>query len=152
MLMNTMNIRGSIVGVAIGLALFALFFLLFSEIKSASPQAQSVKPDNHWAKVDHQLSTLYEEYQLYLERGGFEVLGQFKSRNRLLSVTNDTVAVDLVASDDPDLLLQDLKGLGIEKRAVVGRVISVRLPITAIEALPHLDSLRFARPAYARTN
>ncbi|MGC1953318.1 MAG: S8 family serine peptidase [Gammaproteobacteria bacterium] len=150
--MNQMKRRRSILSSAVALALLGSPSALFAETAGGPLQGNLVELDEAWAKVGDHLSALHGEYQSYLEGGGFEVLGRFQPSNPFLPLTDGMVVVDLIASGDPKVLLQDIEALGLEKPAVVGRVISGRLPITAIEALTHLEGLRFARPAYSETN
>jgi hypothetical protein len=77
----------------------------------------------------------------------------FRSANRFLPVANDWVTIDAVAAGDPRALEADFRGLGAQHNiAVSGRVVSARLPISAISLLESLASLRFAKPAYSATN
>lgn len=149
--MNELKLKRSILSSAMALALLGSSSALVAETGGSPLQGPPVELDEAWAKVGDHLTALYGEYQSYLDRGGFEVLGQFEPSNPLMPITNGMVVVDLVASGDPKDLLPALETLGLEKPAVAGSVISGRLPITAIEALTHLEGLRFARPAYART-
>ena len=59
------------------------------------------------------------------------------------------VSIDTAAAGDPEVLAADLEALGLEGGAVFGRMVSGRLPIPAIPVLEALDSLQFARLAYA---
>jgi subtilisin family serine protease len=148
--MNEMKRRGSILSSAVALALLGSSSALVADT-GGSPQGTLGELDEAWGKVGNHLTALYAEYQSYLDRGGFEVLGRYQPSNPIMPITNGMVVVDLVASGDPKDLLPALEALGLEKPAVAGRIISGRLPITAIEALTHLEGLRFAQPAYART-
>ncbi len=62
------------------------------------------------------------------------------------------VRVEAVAATEPTRLLEGLRGLGLESGATVGRVVSGRLPVAAIEDAAALASLRSMRPSYARTH
>lgn len=69
-----------------------------------------------------------------------------------LTVTADgLVAVDATASGDPLTLLADLEALGMRYSAQAGMVVSGLLPISALEDVAGLQSLRAVRPAYALT-
>ena len=57
-----------------------------------------------------------------------------------------------MAAGDPEVLAADLEALGLEGAAVFGRMVSGSLPIPAIPVLETLDSLQFARLAYAMAN
>lgn len=73
--------------------------------------------------------------------------------NRFSSpVRGDKVVVDAVASGDPAALLADLKKLGLQQASTYGSVVSGLLPIKAIDKVAQLNSLQFARPAYAIKN
>jgi len=105
------------------------------------------------SKAGSGLYALHGEYQTYLETSDAYVRGPsgFTSRNPLARIAEGYVVVDTAAEGDPKALASDLEALGLEDPAVFGHMVSGRLPIPAIPALENLASLRFARPAYART-
>ena len=67
-------------------------------------------------------------------------------------VANDRVLIDAVAAEDVNVLKADLEALGMREAVAFGRIVSGRLPISAISALNGLASLKFARPASATTH
>ncbi len=117
-------------------------------LAGAHAQADSGK-DGPLAKVSHDLAVLYVEYVSYIEQGSNE---PFNPSNPLLRVIDDRVVIDAVASGDVNALRSDLEALGLHKAAAFGRIVSGWLPISAVEDMAALDSLKFARPAYAKTN
>lgn len=70
----------------------------------------------------------------------------------LLQVYEGKVVIDAVASTDVNVLLSDLEGLGLEKGSTFGSYVSGLVPISALSSIANLDSLKFARPAYALNN
>ena len=106
------------------------------------------------AKVGQDLLTLYAEYQAHLKdtSGQGAAAPAFKSSNAIAPVAGGYVVIDATASGDAEALAADLRALGAENVTAFGRMVSSRLPITAIPALQDLASLQFARPAYATTN
>jgi hypothetical protein len=70
----------------------------------------------------------------------------------LLQVYDRKVVIDAVASTDVNVLLSDLQGLGLEKGSTFGSYVSGLVPISALSSIANLDSLKFARPAYALSN
>jgi Subtilase family len=101
------------------------------------------------AKVDPNLTVLYDEYVSSLAQGGGAA---FTPSNPLLRVSEGLVAIDAVASGDVHVLQADLEALGMQGAVAVGRIVSGHLPIAAIKGMAALASLQFARPAYAATN
>jgi subtilisin family serine protease len=103
-------------------------------------------------KAAHDLLALHREYQAYLQQADAEARGPsgFRSRNFLAPTAAGYVSIDTAAAGDPEALAADLEALGLQGGAVFGRMVSGRLLISAIPALEALDSLKFARPAYAR--
>lgn len=96
------------------------------------------------------LLAIYDEYQQYLNTpvpAGTK-RPVFISRNTLARVDDSNILIDAVAADDPRILVEDLKRLGIQDSAAFGRMVSGRLPISAIPALQTLRYLKLARPAY----
>jgi hypothetical protein len=67
----------------------------------------------------------------------------------LLQVYEGKVVIDAIASTDVNVLLSDLQGLGLEKGSTFGSYVSGLVPISALSSIANLDSLKFARPAYA---
>ena len=104
-------------------------------------------------KVGQDLLALYAEYQVHLKDTSAQgAAPAFKSSNAIAPVAGGSVVIDATASGDAEALATDLRALGAENVTVFGRMVSSRLPITAIPALQDLASLQFARPAYATTN
>jgi len=106
------------------------------------------------AKVGQDLLALYAEYQAHLKDTSRQgaAAPAFKPSNAIAPVAGGSVAIDAAASGNAEALAADLRALGAENVTVYGRMVSGRLPITAIRALQDLSSLQFARPAYATTN
>jgi hypothetical protein len=106
------------------------------------------------AKMGADLMALHAEYQAHLQQtsGKGTATPAFQSSNTIAPIAGGSVVIDTAASGDPEALSADLRALGAENVAVFGRVVSARLPITAIPSLQDLSSLQFARPAYAMTN
>ncbi len=109
--------------------------------------------DGPLAKVGMDLALLYYEHQSF-KASGKE--GVFRSSNRLAPVTQnatgvDLVTVDAVAAGDTKSLRAALEALGLQDAADFGRIVSGRLPITAIPAMAALPELHFARTAVAMT-
>jgi hypothetical protein len=94
------------------------------------------------AKVGPELQTLYEAYQTAQQTGA-----PFVSIDPLVPVVDGRVTIDAVASGDVDDLKKDLVALGLVQAASAGRIVSGRLPVSAIAAMAALPSLRFARAA-----
>jgi hypothetical protein len=80
-------------------------------------------------------------------------LAQLYDRHRSGRVSpDDRVLIDAVAAGDVNLLKADLERLGIHEAVAFGRMVSGRLPVSAIGALNGLASLQFARMAHATTH
>ena len=95
-------------------------------------------------KINPALMALHAEHATHAaQRNGLP----FVSGNILTRVVNERVVVDAVADGDVLALKTALSTLGMQNIAVFGRVISGRLPISAIPALDGIASLRFAQPA-----
>lgn len=135
-----------------------VMFLMLALLGGSTFAVQSAPPeqglfagiaDQKLTKISHDLHVLHQEYQAYLDQGGG---GTLRPSNAVLPVISDRVVVDAVASGDTNVLLADLKALGLQKAAAYGRMVSGQLPIAAIGDLDALDSLNFVRPAYATTS
>ena len=73
----------------------------------------------------------------------------FQSSNTIAPIAGGSVVIDTAASGDPEALAADLRALGAQKVTVFGRIVSARVPITAISGLNRLSSLQLAHLAYA---
>jgi hypothetical protein len=123
--------------------------LLFFACGSGSQPASAQGKKRWLSKVDHDLTVLFKENETFLQGGS---AGAFKSSNPYLRVVDGLVVIDAVASGEGKDLLADLEALGLQNGATFGRMVSGQLPIEAIDDLAGLDSLKFARPAYASTH
>lgn len=65
--------------------------------------------------------------------------------------TGPFVVIDAVATTTGSLLLTDLETLGLRHSATFGVMVSGQFPISSLDALAALSSLRFAEPALATT-
>jgi hypothetical protein len=73
------------------------------------------------------------------------------SATTIAPIAGGSVVIDTAASGDPEALAADLRALGAAKVTVFGRMVSARVPITAIPTLKDLSTLQLARPVYAAT-
>lgn len=101
------------------------------------------------AKVSSDLLSLWAEYQAYSSEADPRT---FQPKNSLLPVYDGRVVVDAVASGNTDILLADLKNLGLQRASTYGSFVSGLLPIESINETTRLISLQFIRPAYQRLN
>ncbi len=128
------------------LAVFVMTFLILAG--GAGAQTASGK-HGPMAKAGFALASLHGEYEAYVGQQGS---GKgFKPGNPLLPVLGNRVVIDAVASGDAGALQSDLEALGMKKAAAFGRMVSGQLPVLAIDDMAALDSLKFARAAYAST-
>ena len=124
---------------------YIVFFLFISGTLAT---AQSGK-GGPMAKLAHSLLNLHEQYTTYLTQRSAV---SFSSSDPLVTVVDQRVVVDAVASGDPNVLKADLESLGMEHAIAFGRIVSGQLPVSAIPAAARLTSLRFARSAVAVTS
>jgi hypothetical protein len=95
-------------------------------------------------KVSPELQRLYAAYRAAQQTGTPLVFD-----DPSVPVSDGQVTIDAVASGDVDDLKNDLVALGLDHAASAGRIVSGRLPISAIAAMAALPTLRFARAAMA---
>ena len=113
---------------------------------SASGQIDKNGP---MAKLTDGLVRLHDEYATYLTQ---RTLGPFSPGDGLISVVEDRVVVDAVASGDANALKTDLESLGMQHAAVFGRIVSGELPVSVLASAARLATLQFAQPATAILN
>jgi len=99
--------------------------------------------------VDHVLIELHDQFRLHKESS--QDSGPFKTANSMLRIVDESVLIDVVAADSTAALENDLRLLGATHVSSYGRIVSCFFPIERITELAVLDSLKFARPAYAAT-
>jgi hypothetical protein len=95
------------------------------------------------------LSAEYQAHQQAVRRGAAEP-GDFSAQAAIAQAVDEfeeTVAIDAVAAGDPQDLKAALEPLGAEVKAIAGRIVSARVPLSQLSALESLDSLQLARPA-----
>ena len=108
--------------------------------------------DGPMHKIGMDLVVTYLEFAEFQARGGRKALGSaFKPGNPLVRTHGETVVIDAVATDSTETLRQELVDLGMQHTAVFGHMVSGYLPIRSLKDVAALDTLRLARPAYART-
>ena len=113
---------------------------------ASSAHAQVNKP---FSQLSPSLVRLSERYTSYsAQRSTIPYI----SRDPLVPLVGDRVAIDATAADDVNALTAELIGLGMADAVAFGRIVSGHLPIASIAALESLKSLRFASPALALTN
>ena len=115
-------------------------------VSSAKAQTSKGGP---MAKLTHSLVLLHEQHAAQLRQRS---AASFRSNDSLVTLVNDRVVVDAVASGDVNVLKADLVSLGMQQAVAVGRIVSGQLPISAIPAAAGLASLRFAQSAAAMTH
>jgi len=113
------------------------------------PAGLSAKKSSKASSVLTSLRREFLEHRSRVATG--EALGPFKSASPLVRVAGDDVVIDAVASGDTSNLAAELEALGATSVSIFGAFVSAHLPITAIDSLDRLPSLRFARPASAIT-
>ena len=132
--------------VMLGLAVFLIWW------GGGSASAQSAK-NGPMAKLAQSLVNLHEQYTTYLAQRSAV---PFSSSDPLVTVVDQRVVVDAVASGDPNVLKADLESLGMQHAVAFGRVVSGQLPVSAVPAAARLDepeiraSLPWRSPARAR--
>jgi hypothetical protein len=121
-----------------------LIFVIDSHAQTGSEPTRT--KDKLLDKVDPDLVVLIEEYR---QQGRSD---PFTPGNPLLRLVDGRVLIDAVAIDDATVLLADLEGIGLQKGAAFGRIVSGQLPINAIDNLANLESLHSIQPVYAATH
>jgi len=114
-------------------------------VSSAKAQTSKAGP---MAKLTPSLVLLHEQHVAQLRQRS---AAPFSSNDPLVTLVNDRVVVDAVASGDINVLKSDLVALGMQQAVAFGRIVSGQLPIAAIPAASGLASLRFAQSAAAMT-
>jgi Subtilase family len=124
--------------------IFAAVHIL--SVSSAKAQTGKGGP---MAKLTHSLVFLHEQYVAQLRQRSAV---PFSSNDSLVTLVNDRVVVDAVASGDVNVLKADLGSLGMQQAVAFGRILSGQLPIAAVPAAAKLASLKFAQSAAAMTH
>ena len=128
--------------VILGLAVFLMWW------GGGSASAQNTK-EEPMAKLAHSLLNLHEQYTTYLTQRSAV---PFSSSDPLVTLVDQRVVVDAVASGDVNALKVDLESLGMQHAVAFGRVVSGQLPMSALAAVASMASLQFAQPATAILN
>ncbi len=124
------------------LILVAVFVLA-----GGSANAQNGK-NGPTAKLMHRLEALHEQYSKHLAQRSTLA---FSFNDPLVTLVDDRVVIDAVASGDAEVLKSHLVSLGMQDAVVFGRIVSGQLPISALPAAAALATLQFAQSAAAMT-
>lgn len=109
--------------------------------------------DGLMVKLGLDLTLIYQEHRDFKMKGGEFVLRRpFKSSLKLAHIRDEKIVIDVVAGGSINTLVQELTVLGMESITTYGRMVSGRIPIASLEQAATIASLRFARPAYAKTS
>jgi len=112
-------------------------------------QAQQSGKNVPMAKLTHSLVKLHDQYATYLAQRS---AASFNFGDPLITLVDNRVVVDAVASGDVNELKADLESLGMQQAVAFGRMVSGQLPVSALPAVAGMASLQFAQPAAAITN
>ncbi len=97
------------------------------------------------AKAGPALNKVFAEHQAHLKA---QPKQHFTPGNPFLQYAPGKIVIDAVASGDGNILLHDLKGLGLKQGARAGRIVSGWLPLGIIKKALDLESLRFISASY----
>ena len=107
------------------------------------------------AKTTLGLDVLYQEFQQHkatAKAAKTRAVTPFLSKQTMVKVMADNrIVIDAVSISNPQALKGQLEALGAEVTGVAGKIVSARLAVDQISALPELPDLLFARPALAFT-
>jgi VCBS repeat-containing protein len=82
-----------------------------------------------------------------------QAMADFIGSNTLATIHEGYIAIDVAATNgDGASILDDLAAIGLIRGAAFGASAGGLLPLDAIDNLAALDTVKFARPAYAMTN
>jgi hypothetical protein len=104
------------------------------------------------ARVGFDLALLFHEHRDFVARR--QATGKkdiFKFSRGVTRIKDELVVVDTVAAGDVMELMAQLQAHGMQQPAVYGRMVSGLLPISSLEKVAQLSSLKLARPAVARS-
>ena len=113
------------------------------------PGIHAVKPGGALAKLDGALTKVYFEF---MDHQRTAPAAPFRPHDRLVRMVNGRVLIDARAAGDADLLLSDLRHLGLDKGSRFADVVSGWLPIGALHKAAELNSLRLVAASVPMTN
>ena len=134
--------------------------------KSVRGSRQKDGEQGPMAKIGLELALLYHQYQAEGPRG-IRRLREAPERSKRASsdprtvrsrvrspiaASGRTVIVEALSNGEGTALLSDLRRLGMERGAAMGRLVSGRLPISALREAAELSTLRGMVPSYARSH
>jgi len=100
--------------------------------------------------VDHALLELLQEFNRH--KSDSQPDEPFQAANSQLRIVDNSVLIDVIASDNVNKLENDLRRLGATHLSSYDRTVSCFFPISNIEQLVVLESLQFVRPVIAITH
>ena len=103
------------------------------------------------SRLSPDLKKLYDNSTLNAQKaisGLSKTIPNNDALNKYMQIKGDRVVVDITAKTDVNAAKTELQKIGLEVKAVYGRVISGIIPISALPQLEAATSVKFARPAY----
>jgi PKD repeat protein len=118
-------------------------------LPDSHPGIKAVKPGGALAKLDGALTKVYFEFMDH-QRTAPAI--PFRPHDRFLHIVKGRVLIDARAAGDAELLLSDLRHLGLDKGSRFADVVSGWLPVGAIRRAAELYSLRALSASIPMTN
>lgn len=97
------------------------------------------KPVGPWAKADGAVRAVVSQFRRHVEQGE---PGAFEPGNPTLQHARGRLTVDVVAVDDPETLLRDLRRMGMKDATLYGNTVSGSLPVGQIARVIEIENLR----------
>jgi predicted outer membrane repeat protein len=104
--------------------------------------------DGPLSKAGGELARLYQRQRAGLQKKKQKAIGE----GLAATVSDNKVVIDAAASGSAKALMEDLEELGLRQAARSGRIVSGRLPISAIAEAADLSTLQFMRPSVTRSS
>ena len=126
-----------------------LGFVVFGICFGGGSASGQIEKNGPMAKLTDSLVKLHEQYTTYLTQRSAV---PFSSSDPLVTLIDNSVVVDAVASGDANALKTDLESLGMQHAVAFGRIVSGELPVSVLASAARLATLQFAQPATALLN
>lgn len=104
--------------------------------------------DGPLSKAGGELARLYQRQRSGLQKKKQKAIGEGVAAK----VSDNKVVIDAAASGSAKALMEDLERLGLSQSARSGRIVSGRLPISAIAEAADLSTLQFMRPSVTQSS
>lgn len=106
-----------------------------------APGVEQRSSESQWDKFSSNLASIARQYDAQVTDPAYDG-GNVAINAPFATINNDSVLIRAIAMSDADAVINDLAGLGATETQSFGVIVSARIPLSQLNALNGLDSIR----------